>query len=103
MLDENLIMERILKMTPEERRRIMQEALEDSHIECMDGPGEIIFDGFSPEEETLLWESKMDIYPSNAGQMAEQYDSTVDGQRTSIEFSVPFRSEFVLEAYTLAA
>ena len=49
MLDENLIMERILKMTPEERRRIMQETLEDSHIECTDGSGEVIFEGFSNE------------------------------------------------------
>ncbi len=43
MLDEMVIMERILNMSPEERRRVMQKALDDSHITCMDGPGAVVF------------------------------------------------------------
>ena len=49
MLDEMVIMERILNMSPEERRRVMQKALDDSHITCMDGPGAVVFNGFASE------------------------------------------------------
>lgn len=54
MLDENMIMERILRMSPEERRRIMQEALDESHITCEIGSGPVIFEGFSSEKEMRL-------------------------------------------------
>ena len=49
MLDEMVIMERILNMSPEERRRVMQKVLDDSHITCMDGPGAVDFNGFASE------------------------------------------------------
>jgi len=100
MLDENLIMERIRKMTPEERRRIMQKALEDSHIKCMDGPGAVIFEGFSAEKETILWESSVEICLSNVCRITEQYDSTIVKQKASFAFSSTPRSEFVFELYT---
>ena len=54
MLDLEKMLQRIQNLTSEEWNRIMKESLDAAHIEYSETPGEVIFNGFSPELFHLL-------------------------------------------------